>query len=145
MKRMFLFGSLLFPSLLASAGQAPAAPATPVTPTVATSAAGTWKVSGDVQGVPVLMTCVLAIDGNQKITGTCTDSDTTNAHAVTGTAKVASLTWTYSSEYQGTPITVTMNGHVDDSTSKMDGTIEVDPFAADGTFSATKQAVTATQ
>jgi len=102
-----------------------------------TGSTGTWKVVGDVQGVPVILTCSL-VEADSKVTGTCVD-DQRKSHAVTGEVKDQTVSWAFSSEYEGTPITVNLAGTIDATGAKMAGTIAVDPMQVDGSFSATLQ------
>jgi len=101
--------------------------------------AGTWKVVGDVQGVPVNLSCTL-VEADSKVTGACVD-DQSKSQPVTGEVKDKTVSWAFSSDYEGTPITVNLAGTIDTSGSKMAGTIAVDPMQVDGQFSATLQAV----
>lgn len=98
---------------------------------------GTWKVVGDVQGVPVNLTCTLAVADN-KVSGACVD-DNSKSHPVTGELKDKVVSWSFNSEYEGSPITVNLAGTVDATSGKMSGTIAVDPMQVDGQFSATLQ------
>jgi hypothetical protein len=103
------------------------------------SAAGTWKVEGDVQGNPVKMTCVLA-EADHKLTGTCTGAgDDPTARPLLGQVTDKGLAWRFDSQYQGTPITLTMTGELATGGTKMNGSIAVSPFDAYGTFAAVKQ------
>jgi len=119
----------------------PAAPAPPQ-PTVAagpSAAAGTWKVNGDVQGVGVVMTCVLT-EADHKLSGTCTGAgDDPTARPVIGQITDKGAAWSFDSQYQGTPITLTMTGEIATGGTKMNGSIAVAPFDAYGTFAAVKQ------
>ncbi len=99
--------------------------------------AGTWKVVGDVQGVPVNLSCTLA-ETEGKLSGACID-DQSKSHPVTGEIKDKVVFWAFNSEYEGSPITVNMAGTLDTTGAKMSGTIAVDPMQADGQFSATLQ------
>ncbi|WP_263380266.1 hypothetical protein [Granulicella paludicola] len=135
---MTAFGQAATPAVPAPTSQAPVtqAPPTAVIPTN-----GTWKVTGDVQGVSVAMTCALTLGADKAITGTCTDNtgSTSTPHPVTGTVKDQTLSWSFNSDYQGTPITVGLTGTVDPTATKMSGTIAVDPMNADGDFTAVLQ------
>jgi hypothetical protein len=99
-------------------------------------AAGTWNIAGDVQGVPVLVSCLLT-ETNGAITGTCVDEEK-KSHAANGTVKEQTVAWSYPSEYQGTPIVIRFSGKLDAAGAVMSGTILVNEYAADGTFSAKK-------
>ena len=103
------------------------------------SPAGTWKVDGDVQGNPVKMTCVL-VEAEHKLTGTCTGAgDDPTARPVIGQITDKGAAWRFDSQYQGTPITLTMTGELIPGGTKMNGSIAVSPFDAYGTFAAVKQ------
>jgi len=120
----------------------PANPTPAPTPAVAagpSATAGTWKVSGDVQGVAVVMTCVLT-EADHKLTGTCTGAgDDPTARPVVGQVTEKGPAWSFDSQYQGTPITLTMTGELASGGAKMSGSIAVAPFDAFGTFAAVKQ------
>ena len=127
LKQMLMAGAvLMMGTSLAAETPAP----TPV-PTIAT-----WVVTGNVQGVPVSLSCALTTASDLTVSGSCVD-DQTKSHPVKGTVKEQVLTWSFDSEYEGSPITVTLTGVVDDTGAKMAGTIYVDPLSADGDFSAT--------
>jgi len=103
----------------------------------APSSTGTWNVTGDVQGVPVILSCAL-VEADHKLTGSCVDAEN-KTHAVTGDVKEMTLTWAFDTEYEGTPITVSLAGTMDATGAKMAGTMFVTPMSVDGTFSAIKQ------
>ena len=46
------------------------------------------------------------------------------------------MTWKYESEYNGSPLTLTYTGTLDDS-GKIAGSVDVDPFGVTGDFTAT--------
>jgi hypothetical protein len=100
-------------------------------------ATGTWKIDGDVQGMPVRLTCVLT-EAEKKLTGTCTGEDKTPRN-LTGTPTGAGVSWHFDTEYQDQPITVTMTATPTADATRMNGTIAVSPMDADGTFVAMKQ------
>jgi hypothetical protein len=99
------------------------------------SSTGTWKVVGDVQGVPVILSCSL-VEADLKLTGACVD-DQKKSHLLAGDVKDQTVTWAFNTEYEGTPITVTLVGVLDPAGAKMAGTIGVDPMGVDGSFVAT--------
>ncbi len=103
--------------------------------TASAGSTGTWKVVGDVQGVPVLLSCSL-VEADLKLTGTCVD-DQQKSHPLAGGVKDQTVTWAFNTEYEGTPITVTLVGVLDPAGAKMAGTIGVDPMGVDGSFVAT--------
>jgi hypothetical protein len=98
---------------------------------------GTWKVAGDVQGVPVNLSCTLT-ETEGKLSGACVD-DQNKSHLVTGEVKDKVIFWAFNTEYEGSPITVNLAGTLDATGAKMSGTIAVDPMQVDGQFSATLQ------
>jgi hypothetical protein len=109
------------------------------TAATASAATGTWKIDGDVQGTPVKLTCVLTA-AEQKLTGTCAVASEDNVpRALTGTVTEKGLGWHFDSEYQGQPITVSMNAMLSIDGSRMNGTMAVAPFDADGTFIGVRQ------
>lgn len=114
------------------------APMQPPAPPQAAPTMGTWKVTGNVQGVGVVLLCKLAADADMKVTGTCS-GDEGGDHAVKGSVKGATLTWQFDSTYEGSAITVSLTGTSDATGAKMTGTIYVDPMGADGDFSAVLQ------
>jgi hypothetical protein len=103
--------------------------------TASAGSTGTWKVVGDVQGVPVLLSCSL-VEADLKLTGSCVD-DQQKSHLLAGGVKDQTVTWAFNTEYEGTPITVTLVGVLDPAGAKMAGTIGVDPMGVDGSFVAT--------
>ncbi len=105
------------------------------TASVSARSTGTWKVVGDVQGVPVLLSCSL-VEADLKLTGACVD-DQQKSHLLAGDVKDQTVTWAFNTEYEGTPITVTLVGVLDPAGAKMAGTIGVDPMGVDGSFTAT--------
>jgi hypothetical protein len=104
---------------------------------VTPSTTGTWAVVGDVMGVPVILTCAL-VEADHKLSGTCTD-DQKRSHALAGVTKDSNVSFAFDTDYEGTPITISMTGVMDDTGGKMSGSIAVAPMAVDGTFSATRQ------
>jgi hypothetical protein len=126
MKRVMVAGCL-FAFVMAVGGTAKAAAPAAFT--------GTWKVAGNVQGIPVMITCAM-VQTELKVTGACVD-DQNKSHPMTGLVKDQAISWNYASEYEGTPIVITWTGTLDATGAKMTGTIAVDPFGVDGDFTAT--------
>ncbi|GJG88078.1 hypothetical protein tb265_32590 [Gemmatimonadetes bacterium T265] len=120
---------MLFPlALLAALHAAPASAADSVT--------GTWRISGDVVGNPVNELCTLKQAG-AAVTGSCKNADAADAkpYDVTGEVKGDTVTFRHGGDYQGTAITLTYTGTT--ATPKaLKGTIDVQPFGVNGTFSA---------
>lgn len=96
----------------------------------------TWKIDGNVEGVPVVETCILT-QTDATLAGTC--KDTLATRTVTGTVAEKMITFSHPSEYQGQPLVLTFAGNLDE-TGKLSGTIDVSPLGYQGVFSATKAA-----
>lgn len=106
------------------------------------TATGTWTIVGDVQGTPVKMSCRLN-EADHTLTGTCSSATDDKPRALTGEVKDKTVTWHFDTEYEGNPITVTLNGTLSDDGEKMNGDIAVVPMDATGTFDATRKAAAA--
>jgi hypothetical protein len=138
MKRIAWATGLLLSSGMMFAGKARAQ--ADAAPTTAPAVVGdTWKVTGDVQGTAVSMTCILS-ETDHKLTGSCSGvGDDAKPKALTGETTEKGLSWKFDSAYQGSPITLHMAGSKSADGTKMTGTIAVDPMGVDGTFTAVKQ------
>lgn len=129
---LILIGGLLYTAfmrllilLLAAAFTAPAADA-PFT--------GKWQIHINIGGTERDFSCDLA-QKDAELTGTCvTDNGTVK---ITGKAEEKKATWTYKSEYQGSPLTVTFRGSLE-AADKMTGTVVAEEFGAEGEFTATQ-------
>ena len=102
-------------------------------PALAAPIAGTWKISGDVQGHPINETCSLAGE-DTALTGNCVGEKT---YPTTATRKGDLVTLTHAGEYQGQALTVTFTGKLQTDGS-LAGTIDVQPLNYDGTFTAAR-------
>jgi hypothetical protein len=108
------------------------------------SATGTWKIDGDVMGMPVKLTCVIA-EAEHKLIGSCTGAgvnSTPRALAgttTTGAATAKSVDWRFDDVYQGQPITFSLSAKLDGAGTKMNGSMSVAPIGVGGTFVAMKQ------
>lgn len=101
-------------------------------------ATGTWKIDGTVMGTTVTMTCVLS-ETEHTLAGTCSGAgEGRTPRALTGTATAKGVGWRFDDEYQGQPITFSMNA-TPVSDGRMSGTMAVAPFGAQGTFVAVRQ------
>ena len=97
-------------------------------------ATGTWKIDGTVMGNAVTMTCVLT-EAEHALTGTCSGAgESRTPRALTGTATANSVGWRFDDEYQGQPITFSMNATLAGEGRKMSGTMALAPFGVQGTF-----------
>lgn len=93
---------------------------------------GTWTVHNSIAGNESDMQCKF-IQTDAKLTGTCkgTEKDV----QITGSIDGNKVSWKYESDYNGTPITLSYTGAVDDS-GKIAGSVDVDPFGVTGDFTA---------
>jgi len=126
----------------ATAGQPSAAATDPVatgppSPRLQPVVTGTWKIDGEVQGAPVKMTCVLS-QAEHRLTGTCTAEGDDTPRTLAGMTTERGLGWRFDADYQGQPITVTMQATLT-ADGKMSGTMTVAPMNAEGTFAGVKQ------
>ena len=121
MKRSILFATILIASFQAA---------------TAADVSGSWHVIGSVADNPIDTTCTLSQKDN-VLTGACVRKDEKSVDAA-GSVKDQSIEWHYTSEYNGAPITVTYSGKLGKD-GTISGTILVDPYNAEGEFTATKK------
>ena len=100
----------------------------------ADSITGKWQLKGDVVGNPLNTICDIKQAGT-ALTGSCT-GDTGVPTPITGTVKDGVVTFQHGGDYQGTELTIIYSGKLE-SAKEIKGTIEVKPFSASGTFTAT--------
>ena len=101
--------------------------------TTATSLSGKWKVHSDVAGNESDSDCTFTQTGND-LAGTCsTDKDPVK---ITGKVDGKKVSWSYKSDYNGTPLTISLTGTIDGD--KITGDENVDPFNVTGDFTATR-------
>lgn len=116
------FFSLLFAAAAALTASAADSP----------SITGDWSIQMNVAGNESEMTCSF----NQKdrnLTGSCKIDS--GAVDITGNVADQKVVWTYKSEYNGSPITLTYYGNVE-SANKITGTVKVEEYGVDGDFTA---------
>ena len=118
MKKLLATTALLF----ASAAFAAAAP----------NLTGQWSVHNSIAGNESDQECKF-VQTDNKLTGTCKDNE--KDVQITGSIDGNKVTWKYESEYNGSPLTLTYTGTLDDS-GKIAGNVDVDPFAVTGDFTA---------
>jgi hypothetical protein len=94
---------------------------------------GQWSIHNNIAGNESDQECKF-VQTEAKLTGTCTGAD--KNVEIKGSVDGKKITWKYDSEYNGTPLTMTYTGTLDDS-GKIVGTVDVDPFGATGEFTAT--------
>ena len=94
---------------------------------------GQWSIHNNIAGNESDQECKF-VQTETKLSGTCkgTDKDV----QITGSIDGNKVTWKYESEYNGTPLTLTYTATLDDS-GKIAGSVDVDPFAVTGDFTAT--------
>jgi hypothetical protein len=101
---------------------------------VADSIAGTWKITGDVAGNPLNQTCKIERTAD-SLSGNCA-ADGAPPTPISGSVKDGKITFKHGGDYQGTELTIIYVGTLA-SPTEMKGTIDVQPFNATGTFTAT--------
>jgi hypothetical protein len=97
------------------------------------SVTGNWNVHNSIAGNESDMACSF-IQKDKELTGTCqADQGTVK---ISGTIDDKKVSWTYKSEHDGSPITLTYGGTLD-SSDKISGTVKVEEYGVDGEFTAT--------
>jgi hypothetical protein len=95
---------------------------------------GKWQIHNNIAGNESDQACTFTQKGNE-LTGSCSsDQGVVN---ITGKVDEKKVTWTYKSEYNGSPITLNYQGSLDSAT-KIAGTVNVAEYGADGDFTATQ-------
>lgn len=97
--------------------------------------AGNWTIAGDVSGYPVNETCTLAVDADNKVTGSCSLAE--KSYDVKGTLDGKKIVFSHGGEYQGQALVLTWTGTLADD-GILSGTIDVQPLGYPGTFTGTK-------
>lgn len=95
------------------------------------SITGKWQVHQSIAGNDSDQTCTFTQSGSD-FTGTC-ESDQGKVQ-LTGTIQDKKVSWSYKSEYNGTPLTVKYEGTFE--AGKISGTVSVPEFSVDGDFTA---------
>ena len=101
------------------------------------SLTGKWKIHSSVAGNDSDSECTLTQTDND-ISGTCTTAEGKDANA-TGKVDGAKVTWSFESDYNGTPLTIKYTATRDAAVGKIAGTVSVDPFGVEGDFTATSE------
>jgi hypothetical protein len=94
---------------------------------------GKWKLHQSIAGNESDSDCTFTQKDND-LTGSCGSDE--KAVKIIGKVDGKKLSWSYNSEYNGTPLTVKFTGTLD--ADKITGEVEVDPFSATGDFTATQ-------
>jgi len=98
-----------------------------------TSLTGKWKIHQSVAGNESDSDCTFTQKDND-LTGSCTADS--GSGKITGKVDAEKVSWSYQSEYNGSPLTVKYEGKVD-SAGKISGSVSVEQFSVDGDFTAT--------
>ena len=97
------------------------------------SLSGKWQVHTSVAGNDNDQACTFTQKDND-LTGECSsDNGPVN---ITGKVDGKKVTWSYKSEYNGSPLTVNFEGTLN-ADNKIAGTVSVPEYSADGDFTAT--------
>ncbi|HEY1463053.1 MAG TPA: hypothetical protein VGF44_06515 [Terriglobales bacterium] len=94
---------------------------------------GQWQIHNSIAGNESDQACTFT-QADNKLTGTCKAQD--KDVQIIGSVDGNNVTWKYQSEYNGTPLTLTYTAMVNDA-SKITGSVDVQPFAVTGEFTAT--------
>jgi hypothetical protein len=119
MKKLLASSVLLFASFVFAAG--------------VPNLTGQWTVHNSIAGNESDQECKF-VQTENKLTGTCGVEE--KEVRITGSIDGNKVTWKYESEYNGSPLTLTYTGTLDDS-GKIAGSVDVDPFGVTGDFTAT--------
>ena len=120
--------------LLLIAGAALVTPALSAAAADNTSVAGKWHVHDSIAGNDSDSDCTF-VQKDADLTGTCT----TEKETVTITGKVdgKKVTWSYKSDFNGSPLTVNHEGALS-ANNKITGTASVPEYSVEGQFTATQ-------
>jgi hypothetical protein len=111
-------------------------------PVVAADVSGTWKAecqrveSGPAKPDPGPTVIVTLTQTDERLEGECLVQDNGARWRLTGSRQGDRITWTCVNQSEGT---ATFSGTLNGSTEEISGTWKTDPYAAEGTFTATKQ------
>jgi hypothetical protein len=98
-----------------------------------TDITGRWKFHSVISGTETDTPCAL-VQSERKLSGTCRVNDADVK--IVGKVDNKKITFQYNSDYNGTDLTVTYTGALDDS-GNIKGDVNVEPFAVSGDFTAT--------
>lgn len=117
---------LLFSLILASAAVMPMAADNP-------AITGKWQIHNSVAGNESDMACTLTQTEND-LTGSCSSDN--GSGDLKGKVDNKTVTWTYKSQYNGGPLTLTYKGTLT-ADDKITGSVTVEEYSVDGDFTAT--------
>ncbi|HEY2860885.1 MAG TPA: hypothetical protein VGJ21_20920 [Terracidiphilus sp.] len=95
------------------------------------SIVGKWQIHSSISGNDFEMVCTFA-QKEKALTGNCASDRGT--FDITGSVAGNKVTWSYKSEYNGTPLTVNYEGVL--ASAKITGNVNIPEFNAGGDFSA---------
>jgi hypothetical protein len=98
------------------------------------SLSGKWQIHQSAAGKESDPTCTFAQKDND-LTGSC--STERGIVQIAGKVDGKNVTWTYKSQYENSPLTVTYKGTLV-STAKITGTVVAEEFAMEGQFTANR-------
>ena len=119
MKALALLFLLAFAAINVSAADAP-------------SLTGKWKIHNSIAGNESDQDCTFT-QTDKDFAGTCSVEQGTVQ--VSGKIGDANITWSFKTEYNGSPLTLVYTGTIDKD-SKISGTVEVQPMSVMGDFTA---------
>ena len=93
---------------------------------------GKWQVFTSISGNDSDMACTFT-QKDDALTGSCVSDRGT--FEITGKVNGSKVTWSYKSEYNGTPLTVHYQGDIESAT-RIKGNVDVPEFGASGEFTA---------
>ncbi len=94
--------------------------------------AGKWEVHSNIAGNENDSACTFT-QKDSELSGSC--SSDKGSVTITGKVDGKKVTWSYKSEYNGTPLTVNFEGTVN-ADNKITGSVNVPEFSAEGDFTA---------
>ncbi len=115
----------LFLSILLASASAWAASADNV------SLSGKWKIHSNVAGNESDAQCTFT-QQDTALSGNCATEN--GDKPLSGQVDGQKITWSYDSDYEGTPLTVKFSGTMDSAAPKLSGSVSVEQFQVDGDF-----------
>jgi hypothetical protein len=95
------------------------------------SLSGKWTIHLNVEGNESNPECTF-IQKDSDLSGSCATEN--GDKPLAGKVDGQKITWSYDSEYEGTPLTVKFSGTIDSAATKLVGSVSVEQFGVDGDF-----------
>jgi hypothetical protein len=95
------------------------------------SLSGKWKIHINVQGNESDAVCGFT-QKDDGLSGSCATEN--GEKPLAGKVDGQKITWSYDSEYEGSPLTVKFSGTLDSAATKLAGSVSVEQFGVDGDF-----------